>query len=81
MGQEESLDIEQAKVTLRELIDQLSAMSGPQRIKYVESGSQEASDGWEVLINGRDVQESGGMDMDLCEGDAVTVNMMVIGGG
>jgi molybdopterin converting factor small subunit len=81
MGQEESLEIEKARITLREFLEELAMMSGRPNIKYVESGAQAASDDWEVLINDRDVQESGGMDMDLNEGDAVTVNMQVIGGG
>ena len=62
MGQEESLEIEKGKITLREFLEQLSMMSGRQNMKYVEPGAQEPSEDWEVLINDRGVQESGGMD-------------------
>ena len=73
--------MKKGKITLREFLEQLSMMSGRQNMKYVEPGAQEPSEDWEVLINDRGVQESGGMDTDLNEGDAVTVNMQVIGGG
>ena len=77
----ESLDFEGPGLTLRRLLEELAALAGQGTVEYVRPGASEATDDWEVLVNEIDLQGFGGMDNPLAEGDTVTVNMRVVGGG
>ena len=77
----ESLDFDGPGLTVRRLLEETAALAGQAAVEYVRPGALQASDDWEVLVNGVDLQGFGGMDSPLAEGDKVTVNMRVVGGG
>jgi hypothetical protein len=81
IGEDETIDLDRQHISVRELLDHLSAISGPKNVEYVRPGSAVPDDGWEVKINDVDLLDYGGMEADLKGGDTVTVNMLVIGGG
>ena len=56
-------------------------MSGQQNIRYVRQGGSGLEDDWEVLINGVQFEDVGGLDSGLKDGDTVVVNMVIVGGG
>ena len=79
---EESVDLNGTEMTLKEFLDELSAMS-PDRVEYVEPGARVLDpDDWEVDINGIPYQNyPSGLESLLKEGDTVTIRILAQGGG
>ncbi len=76
-----SVELDRPGITVREFLEELAAMAGPGKVQYVRPGSPVVEDDWEVKINDVDVADWGGLDSGLKDGDTVTVNMLIIGGG
>ncbi len=79
--QKEHLDVDRPKLTVREFLEELSGLAGPKRVTYVRPGAPTVEDDWEVRVNDVDLRDFGGVDSNLKDGDTVTVNMLVVGGG
>jgi molybdopterin converting factor small subunit len=77
----ESIEFNRPAPSLRALLEELAAMAGQGKVDYVRPGAPEVSDDWEVLVNDLDLHGFGGLDAPLAEGDTITINMLVIGGG
>jgi molybdopterin converting factor small subunit len=79
---EESVDLDRSEMTLRDFLEELSAMS-PNRLEYVKPGAKVLDpDDWEVDINDIPYQNCrDGLETPLKNGDTVTIRIMALGGG
>jgi hypothetical protein len=79
---EESLEKNVSKLTLREFLENLSQLS-PDLLEYVAPGADRLDpDDWEVEINDIPYQDfEEGLEKSLHEGDTVTLRVLAQGGG
>ncbi len=78
----ESIDFDRSQITLRELLEELSARA-PNPVEYVRPGAKALDPyEWEVDINGTPYQDHGsGLETLLKNGDTVTIRIIPLGGG
>lgn len=78
----ESLELEEAEMTLREVLERLSKMS-PDQLRYVEPDAQTIDpDHWEVEVNGAPYESyEEGLDHPIKDGDTVNIKIVAMGGG
>ena len=79
---EDSVDMEQSQMSLREFLETLSKMA-PTPVEYVRPGADRLDpDDWEVDINGIPYQHHRDrLETRLKDGDTVTIRVMAFGGG
>ncbi|MGD9032305.1 MAG: MoaD family protein [Desulfobacteraceae bacterium] len=82
MGDQASLDIEAGKLTVRDLLEELSIRFGEEfRDIILETESQSGSRYIQILVNGRHYRHlPNGLDTELKEGDEVSLFPPVAGG-
>jgi len=78
----ESVDFDEAKMTMREFFEKLSNMTND-RIEFIETDSLQINpEDWEIEINGMAYhQYEKGLEHILKDGDTVGIKIMPIGGG
>jgi hypothetical protein len=79
---EESLDLRDAQITLKDFFEELSSRS-PDPLEYIEPGADRLDpDDWEVEINDIPYQDfDEGLEKMLKDGDTVTIRVLAQGGG
>jgi hypothetical protein len=77
----ESIELDRPSIGVRQFLEELSVMAGRRNIQYVRAGCSNVEDYWEVRINDVDFLTCGRLDSELKDGDTVTINMLIIGGG
>ena len=82
LEEEESLEVQDSRVTLREFLEHLSKLS-PDPLNYVAPGADRLDpDDWEVEINDIPYQDfEDGLEKSLRDGDTVTIRVLAQGGG
>ena len=79
----EYVEVDQAEMTLRQLLEELQRLAAPSPIEYVRPGARALDpDDWEVDINGLPYQKSDReLETPLRDGDTVSIRIMALGGG
>ncbi len=77
----ESIDLECAELSVRELLESLSRLH-LDSLKFLQPGGKALSPGWDIEINGRKLALChGGLDSALQDGDRVAVWLELLCGG
>ena len=79
----EYVEVDQAEMTLRQLLEELQRLAAPSPIEYVRPEARALDpDDWEVDINGLPYQKSDReLETPLSDGDTVSIRIMALGGG
>ncbi len=79
----EYVEVDQAEMTLRQLLEELQRLAAPTPIVYVRPGARVLDpDYWEVDINGLPYLKSDReLETPLRDGDTVSIRIMALGGG